>query len=191
MKRQVTQEAIESLIHLMYSDDEYKREILKAIKTVLPMLSDGKEKEAVELVAKFMTGKYAYLRKEDEMDFLIGIIFRCIHELDYYTDKETVIDATIDQLTDTITCIEKKERTLKKNLPEIKAWLDQCTYREKLTAVLTWQLINKEHLFDKPDNHIGNEVFSQFEDEITNYNTNCGEDASITRLVAMMIPWEV
>jgi len=155
------------------------------------MLSDGKEKEAVELIVKFMTGKYAYLRKDDEKDFLIVVIFRCIHELDYYADKETVIDATIDQLTNIITCIEEKEKTLKENLPVIKAWMNQCTYREKLTAVLLWQLINKEDLFDKPYDLIGNEFSRQWENEIINHDINSDEDDSITRLVAMMIPWEV
>ena len=56
---------------------------------------------------------------------------------------------------------------LQRHLPQIKRWMDGCTFREKLTAILCQQLISKESLFKSPNENIGSRYFKRFKSEIT------------------------
>lgn len=83
------------------------------------------------------------------------------------------------------------------NLKTIKRWFTQRSYTDRLTGVLLWQLINKEHTFEKPDRSIGNDYFKQWEDEIIEragdpeYLENApADEAAVTATTAIMIAWQ-
>ena len=61
---------------------------------------------------------------------------------------------------------QKNVEQLHRYLPQIKQWMDGCTFREKLTAIVCWQLISKGSLFKNPDENIGNWYFNLFRSEI-------------------------
>ena len=52
-------------------------------------------------------------------------------------------------------------------LAVIRRWTAERTFSEKLTAILLWQLSNKDSTFEKPDRHIADELFNRWEEEIT------------------------
>lgn len=83
-------------------------------------------------------------------------------------------------------------------LQTIKNWLGRRTYSDKLTAILSWQLINKEGEFDKSDEYIGNNYYRQWEQEIIKksgdpeYLNNAeADEVAVTATTAMMLYWEV
>lgn len=84
-------------------------------------------------------------------------------------------------------------------LQTIKRYLGRVSFQEKLTAVLLWQLINKETEFEKPDKgKIGNDYYRQWQDDIIK---TCGDpkylegtdpdEAQVAGVCAMMLYWEV
>jgi hypothetical protein len=62
----------------------------------------------------------------------------------------------------------KKEAT---PVTVLQSWLSKRNYSEKLTTILLWQLINKEHIYKTEGyckSDIGNDYYKQFEQEIVN-----------------------
>ena len=109
------------------------------------------------------------------------------------TSSETGVDKAEAQ--------EDKSESAEKgdpNLRTIKRWMQQTTYRERLTAILLLELLQKETEFDKPDNSIGNDLISQWRTEIIDAGGNSeffsktdAEEIAVTSATAMMIPWKV
>jgi hypothetical protein len=59
-----------------------------------------------------------------------------------------------------------------RGLQIIKHWMAERTFTEKLTAVLLWQLNNKESCFEGPDRKLPNELFLDWEEEIIQASEN-------------------
>lgn len=86
------------------------------------------------------------------------------------------------------------KRTARAELAEIKRWMNERSYSEKLAAVIVWHLINKEHLFEGPDKHIGNKYFAAWEQDVIaasqNPETLPAELVPVTRAAASWLGME-
>jgi len=83
----------------------------------------------------------------------------------------------------------------------LQNWLSKRGYAEKLTAVLLWQLLNKEDAYKKEgycEGKIGNELFKEYEQAVVDasqdkeYLTTADpEEVSVTGLVTGLLPMRV
>ena len=107
MKTKVTTQAIKDLLASMARNPQRKREILESIRQNLSLLEAGCKNEVIEKTVADGAKKHLYIQKEGDKDYERMVVADCLNELDYYNNKQSVLDAAIEKAIDIENKIEQ------------------------------------------------------------------------------------
>ena len=103
MKTKVDDKAVLDLIHSIPRTAPFARIILRAVYSLLPLIEDGNEELAIQ---EALVNANSNL-KQSKYGFCESEVRSCIRELDNYTDKKAVIEATLIRIN--LVCRNEEE----------------------------------------------------------------------------------
>jgi len=111
MKTKVDEQAVRDLLKVVHFTPRGVRKILETLRNILPNIIDCDDEGQVgKIIRDIVSTEFRGGSENDEyiLNFSLSL-YRCTRELDYYTDKRSVVEATLKKVID----LESKAERLK------------------------------------------------------------------------------
>jgi len=136
METRVSTKAVHDLIESVHCSSIQTLKMLRAIKLVLPVLNDGYEETAIGLIVKASIDEGLIDDDDTSIELETLTIRSLIRELDYYADKEKVLDAAIQGLAG----LRSKHRKLRELQPAVKKAFGNLDARTKALFKIYYEI---------------------------------------------------